>query len=259
MKEHRLSTNSRMEKPMLNEVMPSSPLVGVPGTARNSTELIVEKAWQASTLGRLDKNVLDKIRRDSTLVRVPAGQPIYRGNGTPRLALMVSGLARVLVSSPDGRRATIKYIRSGEFTGMVWVVTQNPAMDSEAVSDSFVLFLNVERFTKIAMTHPDVAWAISLSIGAVTSEVVNIAVTNVFGSIRRRVARHLLDLAQVEAGQLIVRADQQDIADSVGSVREVVARSMRSLRDDGHIGWSGSRGLAILNAPGLHLVARGTD
>jgi CRP-like cAMP-binding protein len=172
---------------------------------------------------------------------------------------MVSGLARVLVSSPDGRRATIRYVRSGEFSGMVWVVTERPVIDSEAVSDSFALFLDVDNFMKTARTNPEVAWAVSRSVGAVTTEVVNIATTNVFGNIRLRVARHLLDLAQVEGGMLLVRADQQDIADSVGSVREVVARALRSLRQEGYIGWSDARGLRVLNAPGLHLVATGRD
>ena len=51
-----------------------------------------------------------------------------------------------------------------------------------------------------------------------------ILVENVFMHVRQRVARHLLDLAVREDGALVVRATQQDLADAIGSVREVVSR-----------------------------------
>jgi glyoxylase-like metal-dependent hydrolase (beta-lactamase superfamily II) len=55
----------------------------------------------------------------------------------------------------------------------------------------------------------------------------------VFGSVRQRVAAHLLDLAsdrQRPGGRLVARVSQQELADAAGSVREVVARALRDLR-----------------------------
>jgi CRP/FNR family transcriptional regulator len=59
-----------------------------------------------------------------------------------------------------------------------------------------------------------------------------------FASVRQRVARQLLDLASTEPGidangELAVRITQQNLADAVGTVREVVVRTLRQLRDDG--------------------------
>jgi CRP/FNR family cyclic AMP-dependent transcriptional regulator len=64
-----------------------------------------------------------------------------------------------------------------------------------------------------------------------------------FTTLRRRVARHLLDLASERgtelsvdpksAQELIVRVSQQELADAVGTVREVVVRALRELRQAG--------------------------
>ena len=56
---------------------------------------------------------------------------------------------------------------------------------------------------------------------------------NAFGSVRQRVAAHLLDLAsdrQRPGGRLVAHVSQQELADAAGSVREVVARALRDLR-----------------------------
>ena len=51
-----------------------------------------------------------------------------------------------------------------------------------------------------------------------------------FATVRQRVARHLLDLASATqlGSRLKVTISQQELADSVGSVREVVVRVLRS-------------------------------
>ena len=56
---------------------------------------------------------------------------------------------------------------------------------------------------------------------------------NTFATVRQRVVRHLLDLAAsrpATGGRLAALVSQQDLANSVGSVREVVARVLRELR-----------------------------
>ena len=56
-----------------------------------------------------------------------------------------------------------------------------------------------------------------------------------FGSVRQRIARHLLDLAaeQQHAGPLVAAVTQQQLADAAGTVREVVARALKQLHQAG--------------------------
>jgi CRP/FNR family transcriptional regulator len=79
----------------------------------------------------------------------------------------------------------------------------------------------------------------------------------VFGSVRQRVARHLLDLAATQQRDqaLVARVSQQELADAVGSVREVVTRVLRGMREDGLVR-TGPDGIHLLDAAGLHTTAR---
>jgi CRP/FNR family transcriptional regulator len=56
---------------------------------------------------------------------------------------------------------------------------------------------------------------------------------NTFASVRQRVVRHLLDLAASRGAsdhRLVALVNQQELANNVGSVREVVARVLHELR-----------------------------
>jgi hypothetical protein len=54
---------------------------------------------------------------------------------------------------------------------------------------------------------------------------------NTFATVKQRIVRHLLDLAACEPdGRLVAPVNQQDLANGVGSVREVVARILQELR-----------------------------
>jgi CRP/FNR family transcriptional regulator len=56
-----------------------------------------------------------------------------------------------------------------------------------------------------------------------------------FSTVRQRVARHLLDLAtqRQQGAELTAQVSQQELADAVGTVREVVVRTLRELRHEG--------------------------
>jgi CRP/FNR family transcriptional regulator len=77
-----------------------------------------------------------------------------------------------------------------------------------------------------------------------------------FGSLRQRVARHLLDLAtRQHDGRLIAPVTQQELAEAVGSARPAVARVVAELRELGLVA-AASPGVAILDAEGLHAEVR---
>lgn len=71
---------------------------------------------------------------------------------------------------------------------------------------------------------------------------------------RQRIAAHLLDLASAQQrpqGDLVARVSQQELADAVGSVREVAARTLRELRLARLVATSPDR-VHILDPAGLY-------
>jgi CRP/FNR family cyclic AMP-dependent transcriptional regulator len=73
-----------------------------------------------------------------------------------------------------------------------------------------------------------------------------------FGSMRERVARHLLNLGSnsPEGGPMTAIVTQQQLADALGTAREVVARNLRDLRAEGLIDTRPGK-VVILDPPAL--------
>jgi CRP/FNR family transcriptional regulator, cyclic AMP receptor protein len=93
---------------------------------------------------------------------------------------------------------------------------------------------------------------------------------NVFAPVRSRVARYLLDVATpAGAGHVaapshvaepshVAAASYEDIAGAIGTVREVVARTLAALRDDGLIRRT-EEGIALIDLDGLRAAAQADE
>jgi CRP/FNR family transcriptional regulator, cyclic AMP receptor protein len=213
-------------------------------------------AWESSFLDRLPLPVQRELHRSSAAVSVSAGDKVYSASGPARLALIVSGLCRVFISSADGRHATIRYARSGNCIGVISVVTARQSVNAEAMTACEAVFLDVPTVRRLAQSEPRVGWVFAQAAGVACTDAIDLMTTNLFGHVRQRVARHLLDLAAREGDVYVVRTDQQEIADAVGSVREVVARALRSFKDNGSVVRT-PEGLRLLDVAALHTVAFG--
>jgi CRP/FNR family transcriptional regulator len=106
----------------------------------------------------------------------------------------------------------------------------------QMVEPSSVFRISARVLTAAARRDPRVSWAVAEELNRRLYEVLEQTGVNAFGSVRQRVAAHLLDLAsgrQHPRGRLVARVSQQELAEAAGSVREVVARVLRDLRAAG--------------------------
>jgi len=163
-------------------------------------------------------------------------------------------MVRVVTLSAGGRKATIRYARPGDCVGVLSLVTAWHPVAVEAVTDAQVLFVDVDILTDLARREPGVGWALAQYVAEVSTDVIEMMSSAVFGSVRQRLARHLLDLAVQRGGVLYVLQGQTEMADAVGSVREVVARTIREFREQGLVSRDGV-GLRLDDPAGLDAVA----
>jgi CRP/FNR family transcriptional regulator len=112
----------------------------------------------------------------------------------------------------------------------------------QAVVDAVVLRLSPEVVRRVAAADHQVAEALLHELADRALDYIREIHDGAFTSVRQRVARHLLDLASHEtrasrqrATILAVPASQRELAEAVGSVREVVVRVLRDLRETGVI------------------------
>lgn len=227
----------------------------------------VQTAFEMSHLGSLPMETKDRLVSSATLLTVPARSTLHRERDeVAHLELVVSGLLRAYVTALDGRTLTVRYCRAGSLLGAVSLFSSPFSMPAsvQAVTDSEVLAMSAP-FVKHAVER-DVALARAL-IDELSDRVMSFISEipgSAFASVRQRVARHLLDLASATQTRSALRAtiSQQELADAVGSVREVVVRSLRELREDGLVS-TGNEGITLLNPVELSAEAypdpRGTN
>lgn len=199
----------------------------------------IRAAVAASHLRDLPGDVLKELLTGAVPRRVPAGvMTRWEGDTVPLFELVVTGVVRVLVTAPDGRTMTVRYCRPGALMGLFSVFAPQfvlPA-NTQALVDAELLKISPEVTRRLAAHDGRVAMALLVDLSERVQNFVAELTGSAFGTVRQRVARHLLDLASEgmsEHGELVVNVSQRELADAVGSVREVVVRVLRELREDG--------------------------
>ena len=199
-------------------------------------------AVDASHLHDLPPEVLDELLEGAVQSKVAAGSVAHRAlEADQYLQLVITGVIRVFVTAPDGRTMTIRYCRSGELLGAMSLFSDEftePAT-KQALVDTQLLTLSPPTVRALAQRDLRVARALLIELSERARNFVNEIPGTAFATVRQRVARQLLDLASTHQqdsdpnGELAVRITQQDLAEAVGTVREVVVRTLRQLRDAG--------------------------
>jgi CRP/FNR family transcriptional regulator, cyclic AMP receptor protein len=214
------------------------------------------EAWQASPLAGLPPETRDALLSSSFLVRVPRGRLIVEPNGASLVALMHSGHVRVQWVTADGRSATIRYAGAGQVLGLPSVVVGWTPWSVCAVTECEMTVMSGSKLSEIAQRDAAVAWYLARQVTEIAFESIELLGGNIFEPVLQRLSRHLLELAERGEQGLVVTADQDELAHSIGSVREVIARALRTLREDGLVRRVGSA-LLITDPARLHEIAAG--
>jgi CRP/FNR family transcriptional regulator, cyclic AMP receptor protein len=220
---------------------------------------------EASHLRTIPSEALSRLVGDATRRSAPAGSTIQpEGNTAPHLELVVSGLVRVYVTAPDGRTMTVRYCRPGALIGMVSLFAERFSLPAaiQAVTEADLLAFRPTLVQRAAEHDPRVARALLSELSERVLSFIAEIRDSAFTTVRQRVARHLLDLASESqtGSELVAAIGQQELADAVGSVREVVVRALRELREGRLIETRRDR-IVILDAERLlgEAYVRGAD
>jgi CRP/FNR family transcriptional regulator, cyclic AMP receptor protein len=198
----------------------------------------LESAISASHLRDLPADVIDDLMVGAVRRKIPASLVIHReGEGAPLLELVVSGIVRGFVTAPDGRTMTVRYCRPGALLGVMSLFIPGFAMRGsvQALVDAELLALSPGVASRAAERDVRVTLAFLHEQSERAFGFLYEVPGSAFATVRQRVARHLLDLASegAPAPELVVSVSQQQLAEAVGTVREVIVRVLRELRAAG--------------------------
>jgi CRP-like cAMP-binding protein len=233
----------------------------------------VAEAWASSFMAPFPSHITRHLLVDARETRVSAGDVFYRGafhEQMAMLALVVEGQLRIYRQTDTGRQVTMIYHYPGAVAGapalllggaphdteearQPWLMLGGRMICGEAVRDTLLLRLSPSRFLQLVRTEAAVAWPLARYLAQRAAIVQQVLIDDMFLSVRARIARHLIDLAVVDDGALTVEAGHQEIADAIGSVREVASRALGDMRRAGLIARRGNK-TVITDIEQLRLV-----
>jgi len=156
------------------------------------------------------------------------------GDTCEGLYVVLEGRTRAVRHGSDGREQVIHEDRPFSTYPEVAVFDNGPNPSSVvAVENSVLLFIPKSRIKKFCLQHPEVAMSalevLSKRLRKATGMVEDLSLKDV----SQRLAEFLLEQVRLEIGtqeHLELRHSNQQIADTIGTVREVVSRAFTKLQ-----------------------------
>lgn len=190
-------------------------------------------AIRESFLADLPADAVAALVDGAVRVEAPAGGRICGTDGKPSVKLVAHGLLRIVRTVVDGRTITQRYMRRGDVGGIAMAFTDRAGRATgrcDAILDSVVYQFRGDDWRLVAEGDARVAVALLGDLGRVAEDQMEHMANRALASMRQRVVGQLLDAA--EGPDVIAPVTQQQLADGIGSAREVVARVLRDLREE---------------------------
>jgi CRP-like cAMP-binding protein len=170
----------------------------------------------------------------------PAGSTLFRAGTAPSgIYVVLSGRVRV-VRSRHGRQHVVHSEGPGGTLGEV-PFFEGGVLPATAVSTerSRCLLLNGDTLRAVMREDPEVAWLFLRRLSARVRVLVERLDRVATQSIHGRLAAFLVTRAQLSAGPFTLGLTQAELAEELGTVREVIVRALARLRDGGLIEFAG--------------------
>ena len=216
------------------------------------------RAIEVSFLGRLPERTWRLLFDRAHQIDAPPKTVLYPESEqvrTAHLVLILDGMVRVYRTSRSGREVTLRYARRGDILGLPSVVAEASPAAAQAVIPTRVVAMSAQALRARAQRDSQLAWAMAEEMAGSLFNIQERLAHNVFAPVRSRVARYLLDVATPTADGSVAAASYEDIAAAIGTVREVVARTLAALRDEG-LTRRTDEGIALLDLDALRNAAR---
>lgn len=184
----------------------------------------------------LEQNELETIKQYLFEKKAVRGEIlVFEGEPADTLFFVVEGVVKVFKTSADGKEQILQIIRPGESFNDVPVLTGNNSLASaEAMSD--VLLYTVKKNNLAGIIRDNLR--VSLNVIQILSERIQQLVSLVedlsFRHVTGRVAKVLLEYAGDGTDER-PRLTQQEMAAMIGTAREMVGRSLKTLEEEGTI------------------------
>jgi len=163
---------------------------------------------------------------------------ITEGDETSSMYILLAGKVRVFSSDSQGKEVTLLTQTPISYFGELALLSNEPRSASVITVEKTSCAIIAQTDFKLWLSnHPDVAFGLIQDLAGtvrrLTDKVKQLALSNVY----ERTIQTLQEMASLKDGQLIIdkRPTQQELANMVGSSREMVNKIMKELTKGGYI------------------------
>jgi len=180
---------------------------------------------------------------------------VFQGDPCDMLYFVVSGGVKVYKTSIGGKEQILHIAQKGDSFGDIGVFDGGPAPASMKAITATTLYQITKRdLETVIQEHPKVALNALRALATRVRRDSRLVEELSFGQVVNRVARLLLKYMELEVGSGI-RLTQQDMANMVGSSREMVNKSLRYMEDQKALRTT-RKGIEILDSKMLGSIAQ---
>lgn len=186
----------------------------------------------------VNDTILGEISQGMQLCCYESGEAVFwEGEASKGLYIIEKGSVKLFKSSLQGRELVLQVFGQGESFNEVPVFDRetNP-VNVAVLEDSLVWIVDAEAIRACLDKYPDVAKAIVLNLSKNLRMLVEKVEELSFFQVTNRLARLLARLPDEQLmGRTDIRLTRDELAARLGTVREVVVRSLRELERSGAI------------------------
>lgn len=197
---------------------------------------------------KVPRDDLDALATKTKTVRLAARELLFaKGDPGDRLYIVVQGLVRIGVLSPDGREVTYGLIKPGQLFGEIAVLDGGPrSADATAMEATELLSLDRREVLTFLEQHPSHSQRLIQILCERVRRADELLEDIFFLTLSGRLAKHLLVLGGAvgerkgDDGAVTIRMSQQEVADHMGITRESVNKVLSKWEQAGLVGlWRG--------------------
>lgn len=224
--------------------------------SRPTTEQITRRLRAVSLFQSLDDAAMAQLAAETQWREYRAGEVIVlEGEAQPGLYFLAYGYAKAVKYSAAGREQTLRVLEAGETFNELGVFTHRPnPATAIALETSGVWLIPRATLSRLMRERPDFAQSVIEQLAERMLFLVSLVTDLSLRPVTGRLARLLLENASED---VVVRPrwfTQAELAARLGTVPDVVQRSLRGMEGDGLIVVDRQQ-ILILNRPALEALA----
>lgn len=227
------------------------------GMSNDPLHEAIEALSAVSYFSGLDRPTLQSVAHTAVRRDFDAGQVVFvEGETCAGLYLVQAGWLKIVKLSPDGREQILRVVGPGEVCNEIGVFAGHPNPAAGIALDrATVWIIEPETILRLLDHVPGMARAVAQSLAERVLHLLSLVEDLSLRTVEARLARILLERAMADTLHRYRWATQTEMASRLGTVPDVLSRTLRKLSDEGLVRVSRNQ-IQILDREGLRVKAQ---